>query len=142
VVANVEPGGLPQRDRRTAGHHRHVAEVAQQPPQHPLGLRIHARHGKHPFTGGPQDLVLRDVDGELVVPDLQRERQPVMDMQLRALAQPSAQHLRALLDDDISGQQALVNGAFGLPPQRLRDDGDEVGGVRHAHGVRLPSVAV
>ena len=56
------------------------------------------------------------------MPDLQRERQPVMGVQLRALAQPSAQHLRALLDDDVAGQQALVNGPFGLPPQRLGDD--------------------
>ena len=66
----------------------------------------------------------------------------MVGVQLRALAQPSAQHLRALLDDDVSGQQALVNGPFGLPPQRLGDDGDEVSRVRHAHGVLLPGVAV
>jgi hypothetical protein len=42
-----------------------------------------------------------------------------MGVQLRALAQPPAQHLRALLDHDVPGQQALVNGPFGLPPQRL-----------------------
>ena len=104
VVASIEPGRLPCRDLVTAGETSHVGEVAEQAAQHALGFGIHARNGEHPLAGGPQDLVLRDVDGELVVPDLQRERQSVVAVQLLALAQPAAQHLGTLLDDDIARQ--------------------------------------
>jgi hypothetical protein len=41
---------------------------------------------------------------------------PWWGVRLCALAQPPAEHLRALLDDDVSRQQTLVDGAFGLPP--------------------------
>ena len=61
---------------------------------------------------------------------------------LLAFAQPAAQHLGAFLNDDVAGEQALVDGAFGLPPQRLGDDGHQVRGLRHGYRVRLPRGAV
>ena len=138
VVAGVEPGRLPAGDRIAAGQRRDVGEVAEQAPQHALGLGIHARNGEHPLACGPQDLVLRDVDGELVVPDLQRQRQSVVAVQLLALAQPAAQHLGTLLDEDVAGEQALMDRPFGLPPQRLGNDRDQVRGLGHRHRLRPP----
>ena len=108
VVARVEPGGRPRRDRAAARYLRHVAEVPQQPPKHPVRTRHPPGHRDHPRARRPQDLVLRDVDGELVVPDLQRQRQPVVVHQLHAFPQPAPQHGRALLDGDVAGQQPLV----------------------------------
>lgn len=65
-----------------------------------------------------------------------------MLMQLRALPQPAAQHLRALLDGNVAGQQALADGPFGLPPQRLGDRGHQIGGLGDGHGVLLPGSGV
>jgi len=48
------------------------------PSQHALGLGVDAWNGEYPFAGGAQDAVLGDVGCELVVPDLQREREPVV----------------------------------------------------------------
>ena len=127
-------------DRR--GNGRDIAEVAQQAAQHALRFGVHPRNGQHPLTGGAQDLVLGDVDRELVVPDLQRQRQPMVAVQLLAFAQPAAQHRRAFLHDDVSGEQALVDGPFGLPPQRLCDGRDQVRGLSHRYRVRLPRGAV
>ena len=93
VVAGVEPGRLPVGDLLAAVQRRDVAEIAEQPSEHALRFGIHARNGEHPLAGGPQDPVLRDVDGELIVLDLQRERQAVVAVQLLALAQPASQHL-------------------------------------------------
>ena len=138
MIAGVEPGWLPCRDRIAAGYGRDVSEVAEQAAQHALRLGVYTRNGKHSLAGGAQDPVLGDVRRELVVADLQRERQPVMATQLLALAQPTAQHLGALLDDDVAREQALMDGSFGLPPQRLRDDRDEVRGLRDRYRVRLP----
>ena len=53
------------------------------------------------------------------------QRQPVMAVQLLALAQPAAQHLGALLDKDVAGEQALMDRPFRLPPQCLGDRRDE-----------------
>jgi hypothetical protein len=59
-------------------------------------------------------------------------------MQLLALAQPAAQHLGTLLDDDVAGQQALVDRSFRLPPQRLSDGSDEIGGLGYRHSFGQP----
>ena len=75
VVSGVEPGRLPAGNLLTAVQRRDVAEVAEQAPQHALGFGIHARNSEHPLACRPQDPVLRDVDGELVVLDLQRQRE-------------------------------------------------------------------
>jgi hypothetical protein len=92
VVASVKPGRLPGRNGVPTGQGRHLPEIPQQAPEHALRLPIDARHGEHPLARGTQDLIFRDVDGELVVPDLQRERQAVVPVQLLAFAQPAAQH--------------------------------------------------
>ena len=60
------------------------------------------------------------------MPDLQRERQPVVAVQLLALAQPAAQHLGTLLDEDVAGQQALMDRSFCLTPKCLGNGRDEV----------------
>ena len=119
VVPGVEPGRLPAGDLLAAVQRRDVAEVAEQAPQHALGLSIHERNREHPLASRPQDPVLRDVDGELVVLDLQRQRESMMPAQLLAFAQPAAQHLGTLLDEDVPGKQALTDRTFRLPPQRL-----------------------
>ena len=61
-----------------------------------------------------------------------------MAMQLLAFAEPAAQHLRAFLNEDVAGEQALVDGSFGLPPQRLCDDGDQVRSLCDGYRVELP----
>ena len=94
--AGVRASRLPGRDLVTTTETGHLAEIAQQPPQHALRLGVDPRNREHAITRGPQHLVLRDVDGELVVPDLQRQRQAVMD------------------------------GTFGLPPQGTGDDRNEI----------------
>ena len=137
VVAGVEPGRLPAGDLLAAVQRRDVSEVAEQAPKHALRLGIHARNGEHPLACGPQDPVLRDVDGELVVLDLQRERQSVVAAQLLAFAQPAAQHLGTLLDEDVAGEQALMDRPFRLPPQRLGNGRNKVRGLGH----RAPSPA-
>ena len=84
VVPGVEPGRLPAGDLLAAVQRRDVAEVTEQAPQHALGLGIHARNGEHRLTCRPQDPGLRDVDSELVVLDLQRQRESMMPAQLLA----------------------------------------------------------
>jgi len=93
VVAGVEPACLPRGGRVAGGEGGDVGEVAEQATQHALRVGIDAGNGEHSFACGPQDPVFGDVDGELVVADLQRERKPVVPVQLLALAQPAAQHL-------------------------------------------------
>ena len=107
-----------------------------------LRLGIDAGHGEHALAGGPQDLVLRNVDGELVVTNFQRQRKAMVAVQLLTLAQPASQYLGTLLDDDVAGEQALMYRALGLPPQRLGDGRYQVGGLGHRHGLGPPRGAM
>jgi len=67
---------------------RDVAEVAEQAPQHAEGFGIQVRDREHPLAGRPQDPVLRDVGGELVVLNLQRQRESMMPAQLPGPGMP------------------------------------------------------
>ena len=66
------------------------AAIAEQAAKHALRFGVYAGNGQHPLTCGAQDAVLGDVSRELVVPDLQRERQPMVAVQLLAFAQSAA----------------------------------------------------
>ena len=46
----------------------------------------------HPGDRGEQDLVLRHVGGEIVIPDLHRDRASVMPAQLIGFPQAAAKH--------------------------------------------------
>ena len=138
VVSGVEPGRLPAGDLLAAVQWRDVAEVAEQAPQHALRLGIHTRNREHPLACRPQDPVLRDVDGELVVLDLQRQRQSMVAVQLLALAQPATQHLGTLLNEDVAGEQSLMDCPFRLPPQRLGHGRNQVRGLGHRDRLRSP----
>ena len=59
-------------------------------------------------------------------------------VQLLAFAQAAAQHQRAFLHEDVTGEEPLVDGSFGLSPQRLGDDRHQVRGLSHRYRVRLP----
>jgi len=74
--------------------------------------------------------------------DFQGQGQPVVPVQLLALPKPSAQDLGTLLNDDVAGKQALVDGAFGLPPQRLGEGRNEVSGLCDGHSRGPPRLAV
>ena len=68
--------------------------------------------------------------------------QSVVAVQLLALAQPAAQHLRTLLDEDVPGKQALTDRPFCLPPQRLGNGRNQVRGLSHRHRLRPPGGSV
>ena len=138
MVPGVDPGRLPAGNLPAAVQRRNLGEVAEQASQHALGLGIHERNREHPLACGPQDPVLRDVDGELVVLDLQGKRESVVAVQLLALAESAAQHLGTLLDEDVPGEQALVGRLFGLPPQRLGNGRNKVRGLGHRYRLRPP----
>jgi len=53
-----------------------------------------------------------------------------------------AQYGQALLDGDVAGEQALVGGPFGLPPQGLGDRGHQVRGRGDRDGAGRPGRAV
>ena len=138
MVSGVEPGRLPAGNLLTAVQRRDVAEAAEQAPQYALGLGIHERDREHPLACRPQDPVLRDVGGELVVLDLQRQWESMMPTQLLAFPQPATEHLGTLLDEDVPGKQALTDRTFRLPPQRLGNNRNKVRGLGHRHRLRPP----
>ena len=96
-------------------------------PQPSPGISVDSRYAAHPLYGGAQDLVLGDVDGELVVPDLQRPRLAAVAVHLVDLAQPAPQYRRRLVHGPVVLHQPLPECPLGLPPQRVG---------QHRHQVR------
>ena len=74
VVAGVHPAGPPLRQRRAGLKARHGVELSLELAQPAQDFRPHPRHLGHPFQRGAQNPVLRDVLGELVVGDFQRNQ--------------------------------------------------------------------
>lgn len=101
----------------------------------------HPRHALHPVYGGTQDPVLGDVDGELVVADLQRPRLAAVAVHLVDLTQPAPQHRGRVVDDAVALQQPLPQGAFGLAPQRLGQHRHQVRRLGHGQVLVAPARA-
>ena len=74
--------------------------------------------------------------------DFQGQRHPLVPVQLLALPEPSAQNLRTLLDDEVARKQTLMDGAFGLPPQRLGESRNKVSRFGDRHRLRSPGRAM
>ena len=87
-------------------------------PEPSAGGVRQSRHAQHPAQGGAQDLVLGDVDGELVVGDLDRHHQPGTAGDLVADPDPPADRAQGFLDGAVALQNAAASRA-GQPDQGL-----------------------
>jgi len=76
--------------------------------------------------GAPQQPVLGDVRGELVVGDLQQDGLRVPARELVGHPQPAAQRRRAIFDADVAADRCRCEGGLGVDRERGRHGGEEI----------------